>query len=500
MSDFEKRLAAIRDVSVLCVGDVMLDRYIYGDVSRVSPEAPAQVLAVQREENAPGGAGNVALNLAGLGARCILIGVVGDDLAGRALAASFASNGGRIEAHLTLDPARPTTTKVRFVSEHHSTHLLRADWEKPQPIDAKREAEILARAKKALKQCGAMVISDYGKGTLTPKLIAALIAAANKANKPAIVDPKGDDYRVYRGAAVITPNRAELSRAVRREVKSNEEVAAAATALAKTAGAGAILVTRSEHGMTLVARGKKPLHIAALPARVRDVSGAGDTVVATVAAMLALGADLESAARAANAAAAIAVSKRGTAAVTFTELRARLLPGALRMYEEKIAGDPELLDERLDEWRGAGLRIGFTNGCFDLLHPGHIRVLAEARAACDRLVVGLNSDASARRLKGPGRPVQGENARAEVLAALEVVDLVVLFGEDTPLELIRRVRPHVLVKGGDYKKSEVVGHQIVERAGGEVILVDLLPGQSTTRLVERAKPAGNKPAGKPKRK
>ncbi len=505
MFEFEKRLAAIRDVSVLCVGDVMLDRYIYGDVSRVSPEAPAQVLAVQREENAPGGAGNVALNLASLGARCILIGVVGNDLAGQALASSFASKGGRVEAHLTLDPARPTTTKVRFVSEHHSTHLLRADWEKPAPIDAKREAEILARAKKALRKCGAVVVSDYGKGTLTPKLIAALIKMAKTAKKPVIVDPKGDDYRVYRGATVITPNRTELSRAVRREAKSSEEIAAAATALAKTAGAGAILVTRSEHGMTLVVRGKKPVHIAALPTRVRDVSGAGDTVVAAVAAMLALGADLESAARAANAAAAVAVGKRGTAAVTFMELRARLLPGALRMYEEKIADDPEHFDERLDEWRQAGLRIGFTNGCFDLLHPGHIRVLAEARAACDRLVVGLNSDASARRLKGPGRPVQGENARAEVLAALEVVDLVVMFGEDTPLKLIRRVRPHVLVKGGDYKKSEVVGREVVERAGGEVILVDLVPGQSTTRLVERAKPAGNKPAsnkptGKPRKK
>ena len=293
MFEFEKRLAAISDVSVLCVGDVMLDRYIYGDVSRVSPEAPAQVLAVQREENAPGGAGNVALNLAGLGARCILIGVVGNDLAGRALASSFANNGGRVEAHLTLDPARPTTTKVRFVSEHHSTHLLRADWEMPEPIDAKREAEILARAKKALRKCGAVVVSDYGKGTLTPKLIAALISAANKANKPVIVDPKGDDYRIYRGATVITPNRAELSRAVHREAKSGEEIAAAATTLAKTAGAGAILVTRSEHGMTLVIRGKQPVHIAALPTQVRDVSGAGDTVVATVAAMLALGADLE---------------------------------------------------------------------------------------------------------------------------------------------------------------------------------------------------------------
>jgi D-beta-D-heptose 7-phosphate kinase/D-beta-D-heptose 1-phosphate adenosyltransferase len=208
--------------------------------------------------------------------------------------------------------------------------------------------------------------------------------------------------------------------------------------------------------------------------------------------MLAAGADLETAARAANAAAAVVVAKPGTAAVSFSEMRARLLPVAYRAHEEKIAPDRETLDEKLDEWRQAGLRIGFTNGCFDLLHPGHVKLLAEARAACDRLIVGLNTDASARRLKGPGRPVQDEDARAEVLAALEAVDLVAPFDEDTPIELIRRVRPHVLIKGADYKKSEVVGAELVERWGGEVILVELLPGHSTTRLVTQAAPASRK--------
>jgi D-beta-D-heptose 7-phosphate kinase/D-beta-D-heptose 1-phosphate adenosyltransferase len=488
MFDYEKRLAEILDATVLCVGDIMLDRYVYGEVSRVSPEAPVQVLAVEREEIAPGGAGNVALNIAGLGARCLLVGVAGSDPAGQTLAAAFAEESGRIEAHLARDPSRPTTTKVRFVSAHYSTHLLRADWETGQAIDAAREDEVLARTKRLLPHCGAVVISDYGKGTLTPKLIEALLAAARAANKPVVVDPKGDDYRLYRGATVITPNRAELSRAVHREVRSSDEIAAAAAELAALADAAAILVTRSEHGMTLVARGEKPVHIPAYATRIRDVSGAGDTVVATMAAMLAIGADLESAARAANAAAAVVVGKRGTAAVTFAELRARLLPSALRAHEEKIVLEPDLLEERLAEWREAGLRIGFTNGCFDLLHPGHIHVLAEARAACDRLVVGLNTDASARRLKGPGRPVQDEMARAEVLAALEAVDLVVLFDEDTPLELIRTVRPQVLVKGADYKREEVVGRELVEAAGGEVILVELLPDHSTTRLVERAKP------------
>ena len=427
----------------------------------------------------------VALNLAGLGARCILVGVSGEDEAARTLTTKLSASK-KIDVRLVCDPSRPTTMKTRYVSEHYSTHLLRADWEDPHPLDTEREKELLERALEALPDCGALVLSDYGKGALTPRVIEELIAAAGRAGIPVIVDPKGNDYRVYRFATLVTPNRGELSRALNREVKSADEVAAGAAELCERTDIGAVLVTRSEDGITLVVRGEEPVHVPAFAVRIRDVSGAGDTVVATVAAMLALGADLEAATRAANAAAAVVVGKRGTAAVTFTELRSMLLPPALRAYEEKLALDPKLMDERLDEWRRAGLRIGFTNGCFDLLHPGHLKVLAEARAACDRLVVGLNSDASAKRLKGAGRPIQDEHGRAQLLAALEAVDLVVIFEEDTPLELIRRVRPHVLVKGGDYTKDQVIGRELVEATGGNVLIVETLPDRSTTRLVARS--------------
>jgi D-beta-D-heptose 7-phosphate kinase/D-beta-D-heptose 1-phosphate adenosyltransferase len=418
-----------------------------------------------------------------------LIGMIGNDESARTLIERLAKNK-KIEPRFVVDADRPTTMKMRFVSEHYSTHLLRTDWEDGRALEPERENEILARANDALTKCGALVLSDYGKGVLTPRVVEELIAAARKAKKPVIVDPKGSDYRVYRFASLVTPNRGELSRALNREIRTTEEVAAGAAELCERADVDAILVTRSEDGMTLIERGEEPVHIPAFPVKVRDVSGAGDTVTATVAAMLAMGADLEAAARAANAAAAVVVGKRGTATVSFTELRAMLLPPALRAYEEKLALASTTLDERLHEWRRAGLRIGFTNGCFDLLHPGHLKVLAEARAACDRLVVGLNSDASARRLKGEGRPIQDEISRAQLLAALEAVDLVAIFEEDTPLELIRQVRPHVLVKGGDYTKEQVVGREIVEAAGGEVLLVELMPERSTTRLVERSKKQG----------
>lgn len=489
MFDFERRLGELSRQTVLCVGDVMLDRYVYGDVARVSPEAPTVVLAARWEDLVPGGAANVALNVAGLGARCILVGVSGDDEAARTLNEKLSAMGG-VDVRLVRDASRPTTMKTRFVSEHYSTHLLRADWEDPRPLDTQREKDLLAQALEVLPSCGALVLSDYGKGVLTQRVIEDLIAAARRAGKPVVVDPKGNDYRIYRGAALVTPNRSELSRALNREVRTADEIAAGAAELCKHAEIDAALVTRSEDGLTLVGRSSEPAHIPAHPVKVRDVSGAGDTVVATVAAMLAMGANLEAAARAANAAAAVVVGKRGTAAVSFAELRSMLLPPALRAYEEKLALDPKSLDERLDEWRRAGLRVGFTNGCFDLLHPGHLKVLAEARAACDRLVVGLNSDESTRRLKGPSRPIQDERARAQLLAALEAVDLVVIFGEDTPLELIRRVRPNVLVKGGDYTMEQVVGREVVEAAGGEVLIVETLPDRSTTSLVERSREQG----------
>jgi D-beta-D-heptose 7-phosphate kinase/D-beta-D-heptose 1-phosphate adenosyltransferase len=485
MFDFDKHLAALAEQTVLCVGDLMLDEFVYGEVSRISPEAPTPVIAVKRSEVMVGGAGNVARNLVALGTRCIFVGVVGDDEAGTVLTDALATHP-LIEFHLVVDAARMTTRKVRFVSEHHSAHMLRADWEMASAVDPASEDALIAHVIEAMPRAGAVVLSDYAKGALTPRVVRAVIDAANKLGKPVLVDPKGRDYSIYKGATLVTPNRQELADATHRVAQTDDEIAAAAAELGRALGAKAVLVTRSEDGMTLVGEGDV-IHVPAYPVRVRDVSGAGDTVVAVLAAMMAMRADFESAMRAANAAAAVVVGKRGTATLSVAELRSRILPAATLAPEEKIVFDWALLDEHMAEWRKLGLRVGFTNGCFDLLHPGHVKLLAGARAACDRLVVGLNGDASVTRLKGAGRPVQPVQSRAEVLAALEAVDLVVVFDEDTPEKLIARVKPTVLVKGSDYKREDVVGHAIVEALGGEVILIDLVPGQSTTSMVERSR-------------
>jgi D-beta-D-heptose 7-phosphate kinase / D-beta-D-heptose 1-phosphate adenosyltransferase len=486
MLNFEEVLSRLDGQVVLCVGDLMLDHFVYGDVTRISPEAATPVLAVTRQESQIGGAGNVARNIASLGARCIFVGVVGDDAEGRELATAFLAES-RIEPHLIVDPSRPTTRKVRFVSEHHSTHLLRADWEVARPVSADIEAAVLERVQASLERAGAVVLSDYAKGVLTARTVRATIEAARLAGKRVIVDPKAQDYSVYRGATLITPNRKELAEATRQPATTDDEIAAAAAQLAEIVGSDAVLVTRSEDGMMLHLRGAAPVHVSAYPVRVRDMSGAGDTVAAALGTLLAMGAGFESAMRAANAAASVVVGKRGTATVSAAELRARIIPHAALASEEKIVFDRHVLDDALGSWRRAGLRIGFTNGCFDLLHPGHVKLLTEARAVCDRLVVGLNSDASVAVLKGVGRPIQDQQARAEVLAALEAVDLVVIFDEDTPLELIGRVRPSILVKGADYRVDQVVGRELVEASGGEVMLVTLVPGYSSTRLVDQSR-------------
>jgi D-beta-D-heptose 7-phosphate kinase/D-beta-D-heptose 1-phosphate adenosyltransferase len=496
-SGFDRQLAAFAKTTVLCIGDLMLDDFVYGEVSRISPEAPAPVIAVTREEKVIGGAGNVARGIAALGARCIFVGLMGEDEAGRLLAKSFAADYPAIETHLVVDALRPTTRKVRFVSEHHSTHLLRADWEVAHPVSEQIERSLINACTGVLARADAVVLSDYAKGVLGPRVIRAVIDAARGLGKPVIVDPKGRDYAIYRGATLITPNRRELAEATRRTFGKDADVDEAAAELARLVESDAVLVTRSEEGMTLYTRDAGSLHVPAYPVKVRDVSGAGDTVAAVIAVMLAAGADIESAVRAANAAGAVVVGKRGTATVSSAELRSRLLPAASLASEQKIVFDWSVLDERLAEWRRQGQRIGFTNGCFDLLHPGHVKLLTEARGACDRLVVGLNSDASTRRLKGEGRPVQDQQARAAVLAALEAVDLVVIFEQDTPIELIGRVRPTVLIKGADYSLDQVVGREMVEADGGEVILVALADGYSTTALVQRSAPSARRKNPRP---
>jgi D-beta-D-heptose 7-phosphate kinase/D-beta-D-heptose 1-phosphate adenosyltransferase len=486
MFNFENIFELISHQTVLCVGDLMLDDFVYGEVVRISPEAPTPVLAVTKSELMIGGAGNVARNVASLGARCILVAVIGTDEAARALTTKL-GNEDLIATHLVEDGLRPTTRKIRFVSEHHSTHLLRADWEVTKCVDGDIEAKVIEHALAALPLAASLVLSDYAKGTLTPRVVRALIDGARKLGKPVIVDPKGTDFSIYKGATLITPNWHELSQVARRPLANEWDIASAAADLNSAIGTEAVLVTRGEAGMSLAPRRGEPIHLAAHSVRVRDVSGAGDTVAAVLAVMRAAGASWEAAMRAANAGAAVVVGKRGTAAVSAIELRGRVLRHAALAPEEKIVFDWSILDERTAEWRRRGLRLGFTNGCFDILHPGHIKLLAEAHAVCDRLIVGLNSDESVRRLKGESRPMQDVHARAEVLAAIEAVDLVVVFDQDTPLDLIKRVRPKVLVKGGDYRREEVVGHELVESDGGGVLLIPLVPGFSTTKIMRKSR-------------
>jgi len=467
--------------TVLCIGDVMLDRFVYGSVTRISPEAPIPVLRVGRETLMLGGAGNVARNIGAIGAAVTFVSVIGDDAAGRRIAGLLADEP-RVRPHLLTEPDRATTEKTRFIAESHQ--LLRADLETTAAITPATEQALLEVCAARMADCGVVVLSDYGKGVLTPGLVRRLIDLARSAGKPVIVDPKGRDFSHYRGAALVTPNRSELAAVTAMPVDGDAAVASAARHLIAASGIERVLVTRSEDGMTLVDSDGSVDQIPATAREVFDVSGAGDTVVAVLASGLAAGASLADAARLANAAAGIVVGKVGTAVVHPEELRRELMDEQSVHEHAKVVSLSEA-QALIAGWRRAGQRVGFTNGCFDLLHPGHVSLLAQARGACDRLIVGLNSDASVSRLKGPERPVQNELARATVLASLASVDLVVLFSEDTPLELIRAIRPDVLVKGADYTIETVVGADVVHSYGGRVLLAGLIPEQSTTRLVQR---------------
>jgi len=482
-TDLAAHIEALAGVRVVVAGDVMLDRFLYGTVERISPEGPIPVLRVEREAAMLGGAGNVLRNLTALGVTVEFLAVVGDDAAGREIQA-LAQEAAGAGCHLLVEAGRPTTIKERYIAA--GQQLLRADRDPNGAIGAGTAAALLAAATAALEGAGALVLSDYGKGALEPESLAALIAAARAAGCPVVVDPKGRDYGIYRGATLVTPNRRELEEASGLPTSSDQEVARAGRKIIDSCGIEAVLATRGSDGLTLLGPGGKGKHLH-LPAEARevfDVSGAGDTVAAAVAAALAAGLGFEAAARLANVAAGIVVGKLGTAVVRPEELLQALHASDLLAAEAKVVGLDALL-ARAERWRGAGLRLGFTNGCFDLLHPGHVSLLAQARAACDRLIVGLNSDASTRRLKGAGRPIQPEAARAAVLASVASVDLVVIFGEDTPLELIEALKPDVLVKGADYTRDEVVGADLVERHGGKLILVDLAPGHSTSDTIGR---------------
>lgn len=472
---------ALNTGTVLCIGDVMLDRFIYGRVERISPEAPIPILTIENETTMPGGAGNVALNLAGMGATVRFVSVIGDDEAARTITTHLDSFAKPISHTLITEAARETTIKTRFIAGVQQ--MMRADRETSTP--PADEPGLMKTIKAAMTGAGAIILSDYGKGTLSDEIIKSTLKEAVGKKIPVIVDPKGRDYARYRGADIVTPNRAELAQATGMNVDGDDAIILAARHIITAHAIKAVLVTRSADGMTYVTE-TEATHLRAEAQDVFDVSGAGDTVVAALAVGIAAGGGTVMAASLANVAAGIVVGKLGTAVVFDTEIRHALRHQSVGQAEAKVREQDAALAQ-IKKWRDGGDRIGFTNGCFDLLHPGHVSLLAQSRVACDRLVVGLNSDASVQRLKGENRPVQVESARAQVLASLSDVDLVVLFAEDTPLDLIAAIKPDVLIKGADYTRTQVVGADVVEGYGGRVVLADLVDGHSTTDTIERLK-------------
>ncbi|MEE2699328.1 MAG: D-glycero-beta-D-manno-heptose-7-phosphate kinase [Pseudomonadota bacterium] len=465
---------------VLVVGDVMVDHFHYGEVNRISPEAPIPVLKVERENTMLGGAGNVVRNLRSLSAKTRFLTITGKDPAGREVTRMIKKQG--VKDTPIIDDERPTSTKTRFIAG--GQQILRADREKTKGLTPNIETKLVNAVAAALKGCQVVVLSDYGKGTLTTKTTKQIIRLAVKEKKIIIVDPKGTDFSRYSGATFLTPNQRELATAVGFGIKTNKDVLRASKKLIKSHNFGAILTTRSSEGMSVVTADGIVAHLDAEAKEVFDVSGAGDTVVATFAAALAAGSNLDRATVLANTAAGIVVGKVGTASVSSKDLLIALHNRELVDAESKVKKLNPLKDQ-IDQWRKSGLIIGFTNGCFDLLHPGHIFLLEQASKLCDCLVVGLNSDKSVKALKGEGRPIQSESSRAIVLASLNSVNAVIVFSEHTPLNLIKSIKPDLIFKGSDYSMDSVVGASHVKKYGGKVKLVKLKPGHSTSKTIKK---------------
>jgi D-beta-D-heptose 7-phosphate kinase/D-beta-D-heptose 1-phosphate adenosyltransferase len=456
---------------VLVVGDVMLDRYWHGDTGRISPEAPVPVVRVQQEEQRPGGAGNVASNIAALGGRPVLLGLVGEDEAARSLAQGLGDAG--VDCRLLAAPGWPTITKLRVISRHQQ--LIRLDFEEvPEALDA---APLVQGVETLLGETDLVVLSDYGKGTLSR--VEAIIERARMAGKPVLVDPKNQDFSRYRGASLLTPNLAEFETVVGR-CRDDAQLAEKGFALVREGRLGALLVTRGEQGMTLLVPGQPPCHMPTHAREVYDVTGAGDTVIAVLAAGLGAGLPMESATRLANLAAGVVVGKLGAASVSRAELEHAVRESLVT--QRGVVDEGELVDT-LTVARARGERVVFTNGCFDILHAGHVRYLEQASRLGDHLVVAVNSDASVRKLKGADRPVNRLEGRMAVLAALSCVDWVVAFEEDTPERLICRLRPDFLVKGGDNDPDRIPGAECVREAGGQVLVMDFVDGYSTSAVI-----------------
>jgi len=457
---------------VLVIGDLMLDRYWHGDTSRISPEAPVPVVLVGDAEERAGGSGNVALNVAALGAGIDVIGYTGEDEAADVLQEILTSSG--VGCAFQRIPGSRTVTKLRVISRHQQ--LIRLDFE--DGFNEKHTEVLVERAAKLMANVGAVVLSDYGKGTLRD--FPALINAARAANTPVLIDPKGTDFSRYKGATLITPNLTEFEAVVGTCI-SDSEIEHRGMQLINNLDIEALLVTRSERGMTLLQKSHPPIHLPTKAQEVFDVTGAGDTVIAMLATAIAAGEDLSNAMALANLAAGVVVGKLGTATVTPAELQQ-----AMRGEASLTRGvyDEDALLDVVTQAKQHGERIVMTNGCFDILHPGHVSYLQKARAMGDRLIIAVNDDESVKRLKGLERPINTLDRRMALLSALECVDWVVPFSEDTPERLICKLLPDALVKGGDYKPEQVAGGECVKKQGGEVNIIEFIEGHSTSDIIK----------------
>ena len=469
----------------LVIGDLMLDRYLWGKVERISPEAPVPVVLIDHETEGAGGAANVAANLAGLGINTRLIGFIGNDDNGQRLRQAIQHAGINADA-LLVAQQHPTITKMRILGGHQQ--MMRLDYEERMPYS---EPDIQLLTETALGQLklrpDVVILSDYAKGVLSASFCQAIIAKARQLGIPVLVDPKGLDYSKYAGATALTPNKREAAEACGVNVHDTASILQRAIQLQERLKLDFLVVTLGEEGASLI-ENHHTLHIPATAKQVFDVSGAGDTMIATLAAGLMGGLDRQHALQLANLAAGVVVGKVGTVPIQHQELLRELTISNSTEQADKICTLDRLL-ARVSQWRSHQQRIVFTNGCFDLLHAGHVTYLEQAKKLGDRLVLGLNTDRSVSALKGPSRPVIHEADRARVLAALEAVDAVILFDEDTPLELIKQVKPDVLVKGDDYAEQDVVGGIEVKSWGGRVALIAVVPGRSSSKIIEKLTPS-----------
>lgn len=465
----------------LCVGDILFDSFVYGETRRISREAPVPILSETGRSVMLGGAGNLARNVESLGGRPILIGVVGDDNEGAAVRELVAATAEGADGILAV-AGRRTPTKIRYVANNQQ--MLCVDRDPQGPIDGETEARILDAVRARIADVSVLILSDYGRGMITPALSRAVIDIANEAGVPVCVDPRGSDYTRYDGAFVIKPNADELAAETGLPVIDDTTAEAALRTLKdKLSSTRALLVTRGGQGMSLLSGAGEIAHHRARPRSVFDVSGAGDTALAALSLAVAAGIELADAMALADLSAGRAVAKAGTATVTPEEVL-QDAAGGEDAPDWRVIGR-ETAASLVQQWRREGLKVGFTNGCFDILHPGHLSVLRHAKSTCDRLIVGLNSDASVRRLKGASRPINDQKTRAVMLASLEMVDRVVVFEEDTPEELIRAIDPHVLIKGADYIADDLPGAAYIKSRGGEVVLAPLVQGLSTTNIVKK---------------